>query len=543
MKQFLKKWSTVIVLSMALAIIIIDSTVLNVSLRNIIADLGTDIKSIQTVITTYSLIMAAFLITGGRLGDIFGRKKMFIVGAIIFGIGSLVASFSQNITELLIGWSIVEGIGAALMMPATSSLLLSAYKGKDKALAFGIWGGIAGASSALGPLLGGWITNNYSWQWAFRINPIIVIVLLLLSGFVMEYREKNIDRHLDFFGIILSALGLSAIVYPIIESSKYGWWNAKEYLNLFGTTINTGSISIVPIMMLVGLAIMVGFYFWEKKVKASGKTPLVDTNIFKNFQFSSGLITLVIIVLGQTGLFFSMPMFLQAVKGLNAFETGKAFLPLSLTTLIVAPLSAQLTKKIYPKYIIVFGVIMSMIGAYLMKNVLSVDMDISSLTVPLIFLGVGMGAVMAQISNLTLSAVGSEMAGEASGVMSTIRNIGASLGAAVIGAVFLTVLASSLIDKTNSSQVIPEMVKQAIETGANEDASQFEFGVTSYGEMAKLPEDVKTDINHNINESIVDGNKKALSYTVWFMAIAFITSLFLPKTSIEDKKVANGTAH
>lgn len=539
MKKFLKKWSTVIVLSLALAIIIIDSTVLNVSLRNLITDLNTDIKSLQTVITTYSLVMAAFLITGGRLGDIFGRKKMFLVGAITFGIGSLVASFSQSVPQLLIGWSIIEGIGAALMMPATSSLLLSAYKGKDRALAFGIWGGIAGASSALGPLLGGWITNSYSWRWAFRINPIIVVLLILLSGFILEYKEKNIDRHLDYVGIFLSALGLSSIVYPIIESSKYGWWTVKEQLVLFGNTLNTGNLSVVPIFMLIGIIILIGFYFWEKKVKKSGKTPLIDIEIFRNFQFTSGLTTLTIIVLGQMGLFFSMPVFLQAVKGFNAFETGKAFLPLSLTTLIVAPLSAKMTKKIAPKYIIIFGVAMSIIGAYLLRNTLSVDMDVSALTTPLIFLGLGMGAVMAQISNLTLSAVSTQKAGEASGVLSTIRNVGSSLGAAIIGSVFLTALASGLISGAKTSETLPNEVKNVIEVGANEDASKFEFGLNESPQMRELPVPVKDEVKRVVNVSIVDGNKKALTYTIWFMFIALISSLFLPKMEVKDDKNVN----
>jgi MFS family permease len=180
--KIFRKWAPLFALSLSLAIIIIDGTVLNVSLSNIIKDLNTDLKQMQTVITTYSLIMASFMITGGILGDIFGRKKMFILGAIVFGIGSLIASISTNVTTLLIGWSIIEGIGAALMMPATASLILSSYQGKDRALAFGIWGGIAGAAAAFGPLFGGYITTNYSWHWAFLINIFVIIVLSLAES-------------------------------------------------------------------------------------------------------------------------------------------------------------------------------------------------------------------------------------------------------------------------------------------------------------------------------------------------------------------------
>lgn len=533
MKKFFKKWSTVIVLSLALGIIIIDSTVLNVSLRNLISDLNTNMKSLQTIITTYSLVTATLLITGGRLGDIFGRKKMFLTGAVLFGIGSLIASFSKDTTTLLIGWSIIEGIGAALMMPATSSLLLSAYQGKDRALAFGIWGGIAGAAAALGPLLGGWITQNYSWNWAFRINPIIVLAILALAGFIHEYQEKDIDRHLDWPGIFLSATGLAAIIYPIIESGTYGWWKAKEVFSIFGHTLNTGDLSIVPILMAIGLLILTVFYFWEKKVKSTGKTPLIDVDMFNQFQFSSGLTTMTIISLSQMGLFFSLPMFFQAVQGLNAYETGKAFLPMSIASLIVAPLSSQLQKKISPKYLIVFGVLVNGIGAYLLKNTLSVGTTSQELLIPMLCFGVGMGAVMAQISNLTLSAISTEKAGEASGVMSTMRNVGSSFGSAIIGAVFLATLSTAMIDKVNADELLPAPVKQVFVEKAGEDASQFEFGIP---ENSGMPKEITVRVKNIVNEAIVDANKDSLDYTLWFTAIALLSSLFLPNTKLLSKE-------
>src|SRR5258706_2987479 len=173
-----QKIGTLVILSLALAIIIIDSSVLNVSISKLIQDLNTDIQSIQWVISSYSLVIAALTITGGRLGDLFGRKKMFMAGAVIFAIGSLISSLSPNIGTLLFGWSIIEGIGAALMMPATASLLVTTFKGRERAMAFGIWGGIAAAASAFGPIVGGYLTTYVSWHWAFRINVFIVILLL-----------------------------------------------------------------------------------------------------------------------------------------------------------------------------------------------------------------------------------------------------------------------------------------------------------------------------------------------------------------------------
>src|SRR5437588_1043272 len=191
------KWGELMVLSLALAIIIIDSTLLNVSLSTLIRDLHTNLQSLQWVISAYSLILAALTVTGGRMGDLFGRKKMFMGGAVIFVIGAVVASISHSFPVLLLGESIIEGIGAALMMPATASLLVSKYRGHDRAIAFGIWGGVAAAASAIGPILGGFLTTHFSWRWGFRIN-LFVVALLLLGSVIVEDKQQSEGKRIDW---------------------------------------------------------------------------------------------------------------------------------------------------------------------------------------------------------------------------------------------------------------------------------------------------------------------------------------------------------
>ena len=224
-------------------------TLLNVSLSYIIQDLDTTIQKIQWVITAYSLTIAMLMITGGRLGDLYGRKKMFVLGAFIFAVGSLICSFSQNVPTMIIGESIIEGIGAALMMPATMSLLVSTYRGRDRALAFGIWGGVAGASTAIGPLLGGWITTNYSWRWAFRINVVVAAVLIAGSFLIKESRDREEKPQLDWLGVILSSSGMFFLIWGIIESSTYGWVKANEPFTLFGWTFGTVSICFCSMVL------------------------------------------------------------------------------------------------------------------------------------------------------------------------------------------------------------------------------------------------------------------------------------------------------
>ena len=218
-KHGLRKWLPLVVLSFALTIIILDTTILNVSLRTIIHDLHTNIQSIQWVITVYALMLGALTITGGRLGDIFGRKKMFVLGAIIFAVGSFITSISQSVGFMVLGEAVIEGIGAALMIPATTSLLVTNYEGRDRQIGFGIWGGIAAGAAALGPVVGGWLTTYFSWRWAFRINVGVAIILVIGSMFITEAKNSLEKPFIDFGGIILSVLGLLAVVFGFIEAS------------------------------------------------------------------------------------------------------------------------------------------------------------------------------------------------------------------------------------------------------------------------------------------------------------------------------------
>jgi MFS family permease len=252
---FIKKWGGLLVLSLALAIIIIDTTLLNVSLGPIIQDLNTDLTGIQWVITLYALVLASFTITGGRLGDLFGRRRMFIAGALIFALGSFLASISHGLPLMIAGEAIIEGFGAALMMPATASLLLANFKGRERAIAFGVWGGVAGAASAIGPILGGWLTSTYSWRWGFRIN-IFVAVLVLIGAllFLKESRDKKEKKQLDGWGIVLSSGGLLLLVFGIIESATYGWWKAKEIFTIGSYQIAMPfGLSITPVSIFLGV--------------------------------------------------------------------------------------------------------------------------------------------------------------------------------------------------------------------------------------------------------------------------------------------------
>ena len=538
-KSWIAKWTPLIVLSTALMIIIIDTTVLNVSIKNILGDLNTTVQNIQWVISAYALTLAALTVTGGRLGDLFGRKRMFITGALLFAVGSLITSFAPTIAWVIFGNAIVEGIGAALMMPATAALLVNNYRGKDRALGFAIWGGVAASAATIGPILGGWLTTNYSWRWAFRINLVVVVLLVIGSRFIKEARDRAEKRELDLIGILLSSLGLIAVVYGLIESSTYGWGRAKEGFALFGHPFTPFNISISPIAIGVGLILLSVFSVFEYKHEAKGHTPLVSLGLFKNKQFTAGSVTTAMLALGQTGLIFAIPIFYQSVLGLDAFHTGLGLVPMSLAVMIGAPLSLKLVKYLLPKQIIQLGFIISALGSAYLFAVLSTTSTVWTLAPGLFIYGIGMGFGFSQLSNLTLSAVSVEQSGEASGVNNTLRQVGASFGSAIIGAALIATLTSSVVKKLEASPVLPESSRAKIVSSVKEAGSNIEFQNPSA--HATLPSVILNEIVKSTHEATVEGNKVALMFTGGFSLLALVFSSLLPNIrdlETGDKKTA-----
>ncbi len=536
------KWMPLIVLSLALMIIVIDTTVLNVSIKAILFDLDTTVQNIQWVITGYSLTLAALTVTGGRLGDLFGRKRMFIAGALLFALGSLITSFAPDIAWVIFGNALIEGIGAALMMPATASLLVSNYSGKDRTIGFAVWGGVAAAGAALGPIVGGFLTTHYSWRWAFRINLVVVVFLLLGSYFIKEARDKSEKAELDFIGIFLSAAGLTSVVYGLIESSTYGWWMATKDFAIFGHPFAPLGLSITPIAIAVGLLLLALFGWWEYRHEIRGHTPLVSLALFKNKQFTAGAAVTTLLALGQTGLIFSIPIFYQSVSGLDAFHTGLGLLPLSLAVMVGAPLSIKLVKTLTPKRIIQIGFLCMILGMTYLALTLNVASNVWTLAPGLALYGLGMGFGMSQLGNLTLSAVKVDKSGEASGVNSTLRQVGASFGSAIIGAVLITTLSSTLVNKIQANPFIPGVAKPAILAGVAEAGSNIEFEAPK--SHTDIPEGIAHQIAQNTHEATVDASRLTLWLTAGIAVASLALSVILPNIrnleTSEDVKLSSG---
>ncbi len=536
-QPFWKKWGGLVVMSLALAIIVIDTSLLNVSLKTIINDLKTDIESMQWVITAYTLILSAFTITGGRLGDLFGRKRMFMLGAVIFAIGSFIASISTNVTMMIVGEAVIEGIGAALMLPATASLLVSNFVGKERSIAFGIWGGIAAASSAIGPILGGWLTTNYSWRWGFRINIFVAAALIIGSLIIRESRDREERRSLDIVGVILSGLGLLSIVFGFIKATTYGWLTEKVPLEIFSKTIDLGNLSPVPVFIGLGLIILILFIVWERRIEKRGKTPLVSLELLKNRQFSVGTLTTAVVSLGMAGLVFSLPVFLQTVRNLDALHTGLTMLPLSISLLVAAPVAGFLGHKFEPKRIIQLGLLLNTAAYFVLRQTLSVDSGTQELMPGMILFGVGMGLTMSQISNISLSAVSVQQAGEASGVNNTLRQVGMTLGSAILGAVLLSTLATNLSTGVRNSQIIPDALKETLSEQVQTNASAIEFGGPSSIPGA-MPPQLSEEISNIAKQATTNANKTTLLYGALFSFLGFLVASFLKTSKTAEQNVS-----
>ena len=315
---------------------VLDSSVMNVAISQIVADLDTTIQGVQTAITLYTLVMAAFMLLGAKLGDILGTNRAFALGLAIYGAGSLTTSLSPNLTVLLVGWSGVEGFGAVLVVPAIAALTAATYKGKDRALAYGLLGGIAAVAIALGPLIGGWVTTEFSWRYVFAAETAVVIGILLVRGQLARAPAAARRPQLDIGGVAISSAGLALIVLAILVSSSWGFVQPRKPPEINGTEITPLGFSPVPFMLLGGLALLWAFAGWERRRARLGRDQLLDTTLLRISQLRAGLETLVGQQLVLMGTFFVIPVYLQVVLGFDAFETGKHLLPLSLAMLVFA---------------------------------------------------------------------------------------------------------------------------------------------------------------------------------------------------------------
>jgi MFS family permease len=425
---------------------------MNVSIATVAKDVGTTVTGIQGAITAYTLVMACLMITGAKIGAIIGRKRAFAIGCVIYGCGSLTTALAPNLPVLLLGWSFLEGVGAALILPAIVALVASNFPAERRPAAYGLVAAAGAVAVAVGPLIGGFATTYFSWRWVFAGEVVLVLVILVLARRIADSPATEKPK-LDLIGAALSALGLGLFVFGILKSGEWGWIQPRE-----GGQSWAG-LSPVIWLVLGGLVVLWAFFRWEDRVAAHGGEPLVRRSMFKNDQLKGGLTMFLFQYLVQAGVFFVVPLYLSVALGLSAIDTGVRILPLSITLLAAAIGVPRIFPRTSPRLIVRSGLLALFAGTVVLMALLDVNSGPEVVLVPLLLIGLGIGALASQLGAVTVSAVPDDQSSEVGGVQNTMTNLGASIGTALAGAILISTLTTAFVANIQKSDAIPASVK------------------------------------------------------------------------------------
>jgi EmrB/QacA subfamily drug resistance transporter len=411
-----KKWWTLAAVAFGLFMIMLDNTIVNVALPSIQRSLHMSISSLEWIVTAYALTFAALLITGGKLGDLYGRRKMFIAGLVVFTLASLACGLAPN-AGFLIGARAVQGVGAALMNPATLSIITATFPPKERGQAIGIWAGVSALALAIGPLIGGLIVDNINWHWIFYVNVPVGVVGVLVSRWVIaESRDTSHEQSIDLPGLLTSGGALLALSYALIEGNQRGW-GSPEIIGLF-----------------VGAAVLLAVFIW---LELRQRLPMLDLALFKIGSFAGANIVAMLVSLGMFGVFFFISLYVQNVLGYSPTKAGAIFLPMTILIILIAPIAGKLSDRVGSRWLMGAG--MAILGvSLLLYQRIGLHTGFWSLLPQLVLGGVGMALTMSPMTSAAMGSVPVDKAGVGSGVLNSFRQVGGSLGIALMGAILLT---------------------------------------------------------------------------------------------------------
>jgi EmrB/QacA subfamily drug resistance transporter len=446
-----RRWLGLAVLSLGVSLVVVDTTIMGVLLPQIVGELGLRATDAEWIASVYSLTFAALLITFGRMADLLGRRRMFVLGTLVFVVASLAAATSGSGPELIAA-RLVQGLGASMIMPATLSTVNAVFTGRDRAIAFGVWGSLIAGMAAVGPLLGGWLATSYGWRWAFAVNlPLGAALVAGAWAFVPETRvegERRVNwRSVDWTGGVLSALGLGAIVFALIEGQRYGWWTALRPFNvgpLHLTDISPIAIAATGGVLVIGILIAV-----ERTRARAGRPVMLDLTLFRIPEFRTGSAAGALISVGELGLLFVLPLFLQNVHRSSPLGTCAAIVPLALGALGSGPVAGRLSRMYGAVRIVQIGMFLEVMAVLVIALTTRATTTGWGFAPWMLAYGVGLGLTSAQLTNVTLGGVPPAVSGLAAGTQSTARQLGAAVGIALIGTVFTTGLGQAMSARTH----------------------------------------------------------------------------------------------
>jgi EmrB/QacA subfamily drug resistance transporter len=426
-----RKWWTLGAMCFALFMIMLDNTVVNVALPSIQQDLGASISGLEWTVSGYTLSFAVLLATGGRLGDIFGRRRIFLIGVVLFALSSATAGLAPDETFLVVS-RVVQGIGAALMMPGTLSIITDAFPAHERGKAMGTWAGVSALALAVGPVLGGFLTEHVTWRAIFYINIPVAIGAVAATLFaVRESRDTSVGRDVDYAGVSVLTAGLTALVLALVEGNSWGW----------------GSSKIIALLAVAALALPL-FVWVENRVKA----PIVQFNLLSDRNFLGAIVVALVVSFAMLGVFFFLALYMQDILGYTPLEAGIRFLPSTLMIVIIAPVAGRLSDRFGPRWLIGGGLLIVSASLFSFSGI-AVDSRYLDLLPGFMLLGIGIAMTMSPMTSAAMNAVPVQKAGVASGVLSMFRMVGGSLGVAVTGAIFQGLVSSRLDSMLSGSGI------------------------------------------------------------------------------------------
>ncbi len=532
----MKTWGVLIALSLAYFIIVIDTTIMNVSISVLITDLDTTVTGIQSAISIYAMVMASMMLIGGRLSDVMGSKRTFITGLVIYCSGTILASFAQGLSVLILGWSVLEGIGAALMIPTLQVLLRSQYSGARLALCYGIISAVSAIGAALGPIVGGFFTTYISWRWAFRSELFVAFFIFLLSP-RLKPDEKNVVRpKFDYLGSVMSIAGWSCIVLGTLLSQKYGFFLAKEPLQIGSRDIAPLGLSASLVIIALGIVIIMLFFRYESYLESKNKDGLFKPSVFFTPSYKPGVAVRFSQLAITSGFLYIMPLLLQLTFDYTAMKTGLALMPFSLSLLITAVIGAKFSARFFANHIIITGLGLAILGLVSIGASIQPDITSSELVLGSLF-GVGIGLIASQLLNLILSAVRPEQTAEAAGLNSTFEQLGNAIGVALVGTVMMSVLTSNIIQDINVSPGFSQIEKTQLSSRVEQSMQ-----LLSDSQLTEVLDSLGAD-QSEINEltqiyanSRIDAFRAAVALLIFFSVMALLISLWLPKRKLISSK-------
>lgn len=525
----------VLVVASTQVLMTIDITIMNVAIGTLVTELDTTVTEIQAVIAGFTLVMAATMITGAKVGDIIGRRRALRLGLVLFAAGSALTAASSGVTGLFIGWSLLEGLGAALIMPAIIALVAGNLSGRDRAYAYAMLAAASAVGVAAGPIVGGFLTAAVSWRLVFAAEVVIAVAVLVGTRVLRDVPATERPR-LDIVGAALSATGLGLIVWGFLEAGSWGWLQPAVAAGPDATPQVSG-ISLAAWLVLGGALSLLLFAGWLHWRRERGGSTLIDPNLLTRRQLMTGLGVLHMQYLVKTGVYFAVPLFLSIVLGLDAFQTGLRMLPLSLALVVTAPAMPRFLPEAGVRKVVIIGLLFILAATTLLAALIDEDAGPLVTFLPFVFLGIGLGALSSQLGNTIVSAVPLERSSEAGGLQYTAQNLGASLGTAIVGSVIILSLSSLLTTGVISSPELDDAVKE-----------QAAFRIDAGVEFVPVDEVAdglaETSLTERDQEVIVDAyasaQVRALARAMMIMsllvALTLVIATALPRVSMISKR-------